>query len=73
MKFKKGNRWRSSSGKLKYTTWRRSVFEWCHNGFHYKYKFEALDKPELLEEYINEKNYKLGITKYIRENRNKKD
>ena len=27
MKFKKGNRWRSSSGKLKYTTWRRSVFE----------------------------------------------
>ena len=126
MKFKKGNRWRGSSGKLKYTTWRRSVFElnkrkfglsknyicikckkkrkttrtlhahhifswdkfpkkrydryngvvlckWCHNGFHYKYKFEALDKPELLEEYINEKNYKLGITKYIRENRNKKD
>ena len=27
----------------------------CHNKFHRKYKFEALDKPELLEEYLNKK------------------
>ena len=25
----------------------------CHNKFHKKYKFEALDKPELLDEYLN--------------------
>ena len=24
----------------------------CHNGFHRKYKFEALDNPKLLLEYI---------------------
>ena len=24
----------------------------CHNAFHRKYKFEALNKPELLEEYL---------------------
>ena len=24
----------------------------CHNKFHKKYKFEALDKPELLDEYL---------------------
>ena len=24
----------------------------CHNAFHRKYKFEALDKPELLYEYL---------------------
>ena len=27
--------------------------KWCHNGFHYKYKFEALDNPNLLLEYLN--------------------
>ena len=24
----------------------------CHNGFHRKYKFEALDKPNLLLDYL---------------------
>ena len=27
----------------------------CHNKFHKKYKFEALDKPELLDEYLEKK------------------
>jgi len=27
----------------------------CHNKFHRKYKFEALDKPELLDEYLEKK------------------
>ena len=27
----------------------------CHNEFHKKYKFKALEKPELLEEYLGEK------------------
>ena len=27
----------------------------CHNAFHRKYKFEALDKPELLWEYLEKK------------------
>ncbi len=27
MKFKSGNRWKSSKGELKYKTWRKSVFE----------------------------------------------
>ena len=105
MKFKKGNRWKSSKSELRYKTWRRNVFElnkrkkglskhyvcekcnkrrkttrvlhahhiysWnkypnkryerdngvvlcikCHNKFHRKYKFEALEKPELLKEYL---------------------
>ena len=105
MKFKPGNRWKSSKSELKYKTWRKMVFElnkrkkglskyyvcekcnkkrkttrvlhahhkysWnkfpkkrydrsngvvlcikCHNAFHRKYKFEALDKPELLDEYL---------------------
>ena len=29
----------------------------CHNAFHRKYKFEALDKPELLLEYLNKDKY----------------
>ena len=115
MKFKSGNRWKSSKGELRYRTWRKNVFElnkgryglsknyvcikcnkkrkttrtlhahhifswdkfpkkrydrsngvvlckWCHDGFHYKYKFEALDNPKLLLEYI--KNNKL-IKEYI--------
>ena len=35
----------------------------CHNAFHRKYKFEALTKPELLEEYIGKKNKSSGRTK----------
>ena len=27
----------------------------CHNAFHRKYKFEALENPKLLDEYLNEK------------------
>ena len=107
MRFKKGNRWsKSGKGKLRYTTWRRMVFErnkgrvglskyyvcvkcnkkrkttrvlhahhiysWnkfqkkrydrsngvvlcikCHNEFHRKYGFNALDKPNLLLDYLN--------------------
>ena len=105
MKFKKGNRWKSSKSEIRYKTWRKNVFElnkakkglrryydsekcnkrlkttralhahhrkswdkfptdrydrnngvvlcWkCHNKFHKKYKFEALTKPELLDEYL---------------------
>ena len=120
MRFKKGNRWsKSGKGKLRYTTWRRMVFErnkgrvglskwyvcvkcnkkrkttrvlhahhifsWnkfeskrydskngvvlcikCHNGFHRKYKFEALDKPDLLVEYLNGDK---AVKSYIRENK----
>ena len=108
MRFKPGNRWKSSKGELKYKVWRKVVFElnkakrglrkyyvcekcskrlkttralhahhrksWnkfpedrysrdngvvlcikCHNAFHRKYKFEALSKPELLDEYLNKK------------------
>ena len=29
--------------------------KYCHNGFHYKYKYEALENPELLWEYIGKK------------------
>ena len=29
--------------------------KYCHDKFHKKYKFEALDKPELLEEYLEKK------------------
>ena len=106
MKFKKGNRWRNSGGKIRYKKWRTGVFQlnkgryglgryyvcvkcnkkrkttrvlhahhiyswdkypdkrytmkngvvlcWkCHNTFHRKYKFEALDNPNLLLEYLN--------------------
>ena len=106
MRFKKGNRWKGSKGKLRYKTWRKNVFElnkrkvglsryyvcvkcnkkrkttrvlhahhiysWnkfpdkrytikngvvlcikCHNTFHREYKFEALDKPNLLLEFLN--------------------
>ena len=28
----------------------------CHNKFHSKYKFEALTKPELLDEYLKKKS-----------------
>ena len=115
MRFKKGNRWRSSKGQLRYKTWRKNVFElnkgkygyqkyyvcvkcnkkrkttrvlhahhiysWdkfpdkrytmkngvvlcikCHNAFHRKYKFEALDKPNLLLEYLNNNK---AIKEYI--------
>ena len=105
MKFKPGDRWKSSKGELKYKTWRKNVFElnkrkvglskwyvcmkcklkrkttrilhahhiksWekfpkerynktngvvmckrCHYKFHKKYGYEALEKPELLNEYL---------------------
>ena len=108
VKFKKGNRWKSSRGELRYKAWRKSVFElnrakkglrryyvcekcskrrkttrvlhahhiysWdkypkkrydrnngvvlcipCHNRFHRKYKFEALENPKLLWEYLDGK------------------
>ena len=108
MKFKKGNRRKSSKSEIRYKVWRKNVFElnrakkglrkyyvcekcnkkrkttrvlhahhikswdkfpkdrydrnngvvlckYCHDTFHRKYKFEALDKPELLWEYIGVK------------------
>ena len=108
MRFKPGNRWKSSKSKVRYKTWRKIVFElnkrkrgfskyyvcekcnkrrkttrvlhahhiyswekypdkrydrnngvvlckYCHDTFHRKYKFEALTKPELLEEYLGKK------------------
>ena len=108
MKFKSGDRWKSSKGELKYKTWRKNVFQlnkikiglnkwyvcmkcklkrkttrilhahhiksWekfprdrykrengvvmckrCHYKFHKKYGFDALDKPELLNEYLGKK------------------
>ena len=108
MKFKKGNRWKSSKSEVRYKSWRKNVFQlnkgkkglskyyvcekcnkrrkttrvlhahhiysWskytdkrydrnngvvlcirCHNTFHRKHKFEALNKPELLDEWILEK------------------
>ena len=108
MKFKKGNRWKSSKSELRYRTWRKNVFElnkakkglrryyvcekcnkrrkttrvlhahhiksWdkfpndrydrnngvvlcikCHNAFHRKYKYKALEDPTLLEEYLEKK------------------
>ena len=108
VRFKKGNRWKSSRGELKYRTWRKAVFQlnkvkrgmnkyyvcvkcgkrrkttrvlhahhiksWdkfpkdrydrnngvvlcikCHNAFHRKYKYKALEDPKLLEEYLNGK------------------
>ena len=108
MKFKKGNRWKTSKSELRYKIWRKNVFElnkakrgarkfyvcekcnkrrkttrvlhahhikswkkfpndrydrnngvvlckYCHDGFHYKYKYEALENPELLWEYIGKK------------------
>jgi 5-methylcytosine-specific restriction endonuclease McrA len=122
LKFKSGNRWKSSSGKIRYRKWRTGVFQlnkgrkglsryyvcekcgkkrkttrtlhahhiyswekypnkrytikngvvlckWCHNGFHYKYKFEALEKPELLAEWIG-KNKNKNILDYINRNNN---
>ena len=117
MKFKSGNRWKSSKGQLKYKTWRKLVFEmnkrkvgmsrhyvclkcnkkrkttrvlhahhiysWdkfekrrydknngvvlcikCHNAFHRKYKFEALDKPKLILDYLGDNKI---VKRYINE------
>ena len=119
MRFKPGNRWKSSRGKLRYITWRKNVFElnkrkiglsrhyvcikcnkklkttralhahhiyswdkfedkrydkgngvvlcWkCHNAFHRKYKFKALDQPELLLEYLGENK---TVKEYIGNNK----
>ena len=37
--------------------------KYCHDKFHRKYKFEALDKPELLLEYLNNNE---DVKKYIK-------
>ena len=111
MRFKKGNRWRGSSGQVRYKTWRTNVFKlnrgrlglskqyicekcgkkrkttralhahhifsWnkypnlrysmkngvvlcikCHNSFHRKYKYDALDNPSLLSEWCKDKRIK---------------
>ena len=34
----------------------------CHNAFHRKYKFEALEKPKLLLEYLDND---INVKKYI--------
>ena len=113
------NRWRSSSGKVRYMKWRKSVFElnkglygvrkyyvcikckkkrkttrtlhahhifswkkfpnkrytikngvvlckYCHNGFHHKYKYEALDNPSLLSEWVGKDK---RVMEYIKENK----
>ena len=117
MRFKPGNRWKSSRSEVRYRTWRKNVFElnkrklglsrnyvcvkcnkkrkttrvlhahhiyswnkfegkrydryngvvlckYCHDKFHRKYKFEALDKPELLVEYLGKTKGKL-VKEYI--------
>ena len=117
MRFKPGNRWKSSRSEVRYRTWRKNVFElnkrkiglsrhyvcvkcnkkrkttrvlhahhiyswnkfeskrydrsngvvlckYCHNKFHRKYKFEALDKPELLVEYLGKTKGKI-VKEYI--------
>ena len=119
MRFKKGNRWKSSKSEIRYKVWRKNVFElnrakkglrkfyvcekcnkkrkttrvlhahhifsWekypnlrysmkngvvlcikCHNAFHRKYRFEALDNPNLLVEYLGGGCEK--ILKYIKKN-----
>jgi hypothetical protein len=42
--------------------------KYCHDGFHYKYKFEALDNPQLLLKYIKGDRYKKIIKEYIDRN-----
>ena len=37
----------------------------CHNQFHHKYKFEALEKPELLVDWLGNKNKNI-IKEYIK-------
>ena len=37
----------------------------CHNGFHRKYKFDALNEPDLLVEYLNGNQL---VKKFIKEN-----
>ena len=39
--------------------------KYCHTGFHYKYKFEALDNPNLLVEYIGKNKNSKRIREYI--------
>ena len=39
----------------------------CHNGFHRKYKFDALDKPDLLLEYVKDNKQ---IKEYIYSQKN---
>ena len=107
MRFKPGNRWKTSKSELRYKIWRKNVFElnrakrglrrfyvcekcnkkrkttlhahhikswnkfpdnrydrnngvvlckYCHDKFHRKYKFKALDNPKLLWEYLGVKD-----------------
>ena len=52
----------------KFPNKRYVLCKYCHTGFHYKYKFEALENPNLLIEYIgNNKNSK-QIQEYINKN-----
>jgi hypothetical protein len=122
VRFKKGNRWKSSKGQLKYKTWRKMVFElnkrikglskqyicekcgkkrkttrvlhahhifswnkypnqrydrmngvvmckYCHDGFHRRYGFEAIEDPKCLLKYLGENK---RIKQYIME-KNSKD
>ena len=45
--------------KLRYERKNGVVLCWkCHNGFHKKYKYKALDDPTLLVEYLGKKKGK---------------
>ena len=39
--------------------------KWCHDGFHYKYKWDALKQPELLLEWVGSDKY---VKQFIEEN-----
>ena len=121
MRFKPGNRWKSSKGQVRYKTWRKVVFErnkrtkglskqyvcekcgkkrkttrvlhahhifswnkfpkqrydsengvvlckYCHDTFHRQYKFEAIEEPMKLLEYLGDnKRINEYIGKKIRE------
>ena len=40
--------------------------KYCHNGFHYKYKYEAHDNPSLLSEWVGKDK---RVIEYIKENK----
>ena len=116
MRFKSANRWKSSSGKLRYKKWRTSVFKlnkgrvglsksyvcekcnkkrkttrtlhahhiyswkkypkrrydikngvvlciYCHHRFHNKYKYDAIEDPNKLNEWIGDNK---RISNYIK-------
>ena len=121
MRWKKGNRWRSSGGELRYRKWRKMVCElnkrkiglsshyvcvkcrkkwkttralhahhiysWkkfpnrrytmkngvllckrCHYSFHNKYKFDAVENPTLISEWLGDKSNKY-VKEYLNENK----